>query len=87
MVWMTRTTRYRNGYFIIEIYNNITFIIKVLVAKKIFKKILNYNSEDNSKSTNTNLFQKKYQCWKRIFIYKIIFVKYKKTRYKLKYKL
>lgn len=41
---------------IIKIYNNIIFIIKFLVFKKIFKEILGYNLKDNNKSINIDLF-------------------------------
>lgn len=43
----------------IETYNDVTFIVKFLVAEKIFEKTLDCGSIDNNKSTNTDLFQKK----------------------------
>lgn len=42
----------------IETYNDITFIIKLLVTKKIFEEILGRDSRDNGKNSNTNIFQK-----------------------------
>lgn len=40
----------------VETYNNTTFVIKLLIAKKIFEKTLGYDSWDNTESTNTDLF-------------------------------
>lgn len=57
MIQIIKATNYRNWYFVIEIYNNITFIIKFLkVIKEIFEKILGYSLKDDGKSINTNLF-------------------------------
>ena len=53
---MTRATKHEIQHFMIETYNNVTFIEKFLVAEKIFKEILDCGSEDNGKNTNTNLF-------------------------------
>ena len=55
---MTDTTRYRNRYVGAKIYNNVTFMVKLLVAKKALKKILDYISENNGKIYNTDLFRK-----------------------------
>lgn len=52
-------TKYKNWYIMIKIYNNITFVVKFLVVKKVFKEMLNYSLEDNSKILNITLFQKK----------------------------
>lgn len=43
----------------IEIYNNVTFVVKFLVAEKIFEETLDCNLKNNNKSINTDLFQKK----------------------------
>lgn len=40
----------------VEIYNNIIFIIKLLIAEKTFKTTSNYDLEDNSKTFTTDLF-------------------------------
>lgn len=53
---MTNIIKHKNWYTIIEIYNNITFIVKHLIVEKIFKKTLGYNSRGNIKSTNIDLF-------------------------------
>lgn len=56
---MTRAIRHKNWHSVAETYNDVTFIVKLLVAKNSFKKILGHSSGDNGKSTNTNLFWKK----------------------------
>lgn len=43
----------------IETYNNVTFMVRLLLAKKMYEKTLGYDLEDNSKSTNMNLFSKR----------------------------
>lgn len=43
----------------VKTYNNIIFIIKFLIVEKTFEKIIDYGLRDNSKITNTNLFEKK----------------------------
>lgn len=40
----------------VETYNNIIFVIKLLVAKKVFEKTLAHGLGDNGKITNTDLF-------------------------------
>lgn len=50
MVQKIKVTKYRNSYTIAKIYNNITFIVKLLIAKKIFEKILDYSLKNNDKS-------------------------------------
>ena len=42
----------------IKIFNDITFVVKLLVAKKVFKETLNYNSRNNCKIPNIDLFRK-----------------------------
>lgn len=42
----------------IETYNDITFVVKLLVVEKTFKETLGYSLGDNGKSTNIDLFQK-----------------------------
>lgn len=56
---MTDVTRYRNRYVRAKIYNNVTFMVKFLVAKKALKEILDYISENNGKICNTDLFRKR----------------------------
>lgn len=51
--------KHRNWHVIIETCNNVTFMVKFLVAKKVLGKILGRNLGDNSKSINTDLFRKK----------------------------
>lgn len=43
----------------VETYNDITFVVKLLVAAKVFKKTLGHGLGDNGKTTNTDLFQKR----------------------------
>lgn len=90
MIQITRATRYKNWHSIIKIYKDIIFVIKFLVAKIIFKKILSHNLRDNGKNIKTdfNILKKNDNTkWQEIFLYKIIFVKYKKIRHKLENKL
>lgn len=58
MAQMTRATRHTNWHSMVETYNNVTFVIKFLIAEKIFEETLSYGSRDNGKSINTDLFQK-----------------------------
>lgn len=58
MTQMTGVTRHRNWHVVVETYNDITFVIKLLVARKVFKETLGCGSEDNGKTINTDLFQK-----------------------------
>lgn len=57
MVQMTRITKYENLYILVEIYNNVIFVVNFLIAEKVFEKTLGYDSSNNGKSTNTYLFQ------------------------------
>lgn len=54
-----RAIRYGNWHSVVEIYDNVTFVMKLLIIKKTFEKILVCSLGDNCKSTNTDLFQKK----------------------------
>lgn len=58
---MTNTTNYRNWYIVTEIYTNIIFMIKFLVAEKVFWEISDYGLGNNNKILNTKLFPKKLQ--------------------------
>lgn len=58
MARVISVTKYGNWYIVMEIYNHITFMVKLLVAKKTFEKTLGCDSEDNAENTNTDLFQK-----------------------------
>lgn len=53
---MTRAIKYGNWHVVIEKYNNVTFVIKPLVVKKVFEKILGCDSKDNGQNTNIDLF-------------------------------
>lgn len=55
---MTKATRYGNQHAVVETYNNVTFVIKLLVVEKVFEKILGHGLRDNGKTTNMDLFQK-----------------------------
>lgn len=59
MAWIIGATKHGNWHVVVEIYNNITFVVNYLVAKKAFEETLGCDSEDNVKNTNINLFQKK----------------------------
>lgn len=56
MAWAIGAIKHRNWYAMIEIYNDVIFVVKLLVAKKIFKKMLNYSLGDNTKTPNIDLF-------------------------------
>lgn len=56
MARIIRVTRYKNCRSVIETYNDTTFIMKLLIAKKTFEKILGCGSGNNGKSINTDLF-------------------------------
>ncbi len=55
---MTGAIKYRNRHIVVETYNDVTFIINLLVAEKAFEKTLGHDSGDNAENTNTDLFQK-----------------------------
>lgn len=55
---MINITKYKNCHVLVKIYNNVTFMVKLLVNKKAFEEILGYSSGNNAKNTNMNLFQK-----------------------------
>ena len=40
----------------VKSYNNVTFVVKLLVAEKAFEKTLDCDSRDNTESTNMDLF-------------------------------
>lgn len=56
MALVTGVTKNRNWHIIVEIYNDVTFVVKLLITKKVFKKTLGYSSRDNVKSINTDIF-------------------------------
>lgn len=59
MVQVTGATRHRNRHVVVETYNNITFVIKLLATEKAFEETLGCGLGDNGKITNTDLFQKR----------------------------
>ncbi len=56
MVWVISATKHKNQHAIIKIYNDIIFMVKFFVAKKVFEKTLGCDSKDNVENTNTDLF-------------------------------
>ena len=58
MVQMTGICKHENRYVMIKIFNDITFVVKLLVAKKAFKETLNHNSRNNCKIPTIDLFRK-----------------------------
>ena len=58
MARVTSTIKHRNWYAIVERYNDIIFVVKLLVAEKVFEKTLGCDLGDNAESTNTDLFHK-----------------------------
>lgn len=55
---MIGITKHRNQHVVIETYNYVTFVNKLLVAEKEFEKALGHSLGDNDKTINTNLFWK-----------------------------
>ncbi len=56
MAWMTGATKHGNWHAVVEIYNNITFVVKLLVAEKAFEETLGCGLGDNAENINTDLF-------------------------------
>lgn len=56
MIQVTKSTKHKNWYVMIETYNNITFMINFLVVEKTFKKSSSYSSRNNSENIYINLF-------------------------------
>ncbi len=55
---MTGVTKHRNRHAVVETYNDVTFVVKLLVAEKAFEETLGRGSKDNAESTNIDLFRK-----------------------------
>ncbi len=58
MARVISVTKYRNRHAVVETYNDVTFVVKLLVAEKAFEETLGHGSGDNAESINTDLFQK-----------------------------
>ncbi|MCJ1346580.1 hypothetical protein MMC31_004798 [Peltigera leucophlebia] len=58
MAQMTGATRHENRHSVVETYNDVTFVVKLLVAEKTFKETLSRGSGNNGENTNIDLFQK-----------------------------
>ncbi len=52
-------TKHENWHVVIKTYNNVTFVVKLLIAEKAFEETLGHGSGDNVESTNIDLFRKK----------------------------
>lgn len=56
---MIKATKHKNWHVVVETYNNIIFVVKLLIVEKAFEKILDRDSRDNVVgNTNMDLFQK-----------------------------
>lgn len=53
---MTGVTKHGNWYTIIKTYNDVTFLIKLLIVEKTFEEILDRGLEDNAENTDMDLF-------------------------------
>lgn len=53
---MASATKHRNWHVLVETYNNVTFMVKLLIAEKAFKKTLGHGSKNNMENTNIDLF-------------------------------
>ena len=72
---VTNTTKHENRHAVVETYNNVIFVVKLLISEKAFEKILDCGSGDHAGNINTDLFQKEmvalaesiflhnYICW------------------------
>ena len=56
---MTGTTKYRNCHIVVKTYNNVIFVVKLLVVVKAFKILLGCDLGDNGETLNIDLFQKR----------------------------
>ncbi len=59
MVRVTGATKHRNWHVVVETYNDVTFMVQLLIAEKAFKETLSHGLGDNAESTNTDLFRKR----------------------------
>lgn len=59
MIQKITKNKYENWHAMIEIYNFVPFMIKLLVIEKSLKIMLDYGLEDNGKIFNIDLFQTK----------------------------
>lgn len=74
MIQVIDTTKHRNGHAIVEIYNNVTFVIKLLVTEKVFEETLSRGLGDNNKTPNIDLFFKRIKVLTRgIFLQNYIY--------------
>ncbi len=58
MARVTGATKHGNRHAVVEIYNDVIFVVKLLVAEKAFEETLGHGSGDNAESTNTDIFRK-----------------------------
>lgn len=58
MARVTDATNHGNRHTMVGIYNDVTFVDKLLVAEKAFEETLDCGLGDNSKNTNSDLFRK-----------------------------
>ncbi len=56
MVPVTGATKHGNRHALVERYNDVTFVITLLVAEKVFEETLGHGSKNNAESINTDLF-------------------------------
>ncbi len=56
MVRVTGAIKHGNRHAVVETYNDVTFVIKLLIAEKAFEETLGCGLGDNAESTNTDLF-------------------------------
>ena len=53
---MTSAIKHGNRHAMIATYNDVIFVVKLLVVEKMFEETLGCDFRDNAESTNTNLF-------------------------------
>lgn len=58
MVQVIGATRHGNRQIVVETYNNVTFVVKLVIAEKAFKTTLGRTLGDNGKTFNMDLFRK-----------------------------
>lgn len=81
MIEMIKAAKYKNYYTMIEIYNNVDFLIKILVTEVVFPKTWYYSMESIAKLSN--LFSRRMTLLLRDNSYKTIFFDQNKTRHRL----
>ncbi len=71
-------TKHGNWHAMVKTYDNVTFVVKLLIAEKAFEETLGHGLGDNVESIWI-YFKKEQQCWQKTFLCKTIFVEHEET--------